>query len=130
MSCSYGICCWTNITSENEKQIYNLHILNLILKLCVHGEMYSIQQCGMKFVSDLRQVGSFNRVLRFPPPIKLTKCNTFGMIYNSYHRSYNVSTKKYMETKSNGQYARLRYGLLYLFRCLYLSKLEVNKYQR
>ena len=26
----------------------------------------------IKFVSDLRQVGSFLRVLRFPPPIKLT----------------------------------------------------------
>ena len=25
-----------------------------------------------KFVSDLRQVGGFLRVLRFPPPIKLT----------------------------------------------------------
>jgi hypothetical protein len=44
--------------------------------------------------------------------------------------TYNVSTKKYMETKSNGQYAKLRYGLLYIFRCMYLSKLEVNKYQR
>ena len=26
----------------------------------------------IKFVSDLRQVGDFLRVLRFPPPIKLT----------------------------------------------------------
>jgi hypothetical protein len=26
----------------------------------------------IKFVSDLRQVGGFLRVLRFPPPIKLT----------------------------------------------------------
>jgi len=25
-----------------------------------------------KFISDLRQVGGFLRVLRFPPPIKLT----------------------------------------------------------
>ena len=25
-----------------------------------------------KFVSDLRQVGGFLRVLRFPPPIKMT----------------------------------------------------------
>jgi hypothetical protein len=27
----------------------------------------------IKFVSDLRQVGGFLRVLRFPPPIKLTR---------------------------------------------------------
>ena len=34
--------------------------------------MYSIQHNVIKFVSDLRQVGSFLRELRFPPPIKLT----------------------------------------------------------
>ena len=32
----------------------------------VHGEVYSIQHYGIKFVSDLQQVGGF------PPPIKLT----------------------------------------------------------
>ena len=36
------------------------------------GEVYSIQQYVIKFVSDLRQAGGFLRVLRFPPPIKLT----------------------------------------------------------
>ena len=34
-------------------------------------EVYSIQHYVRKFVSDLRQVGGFLRVLRFPPPIKL-----------------------------------------------------------
>ena len=38
----------------------------------VHGEVYSIQHYVIKFVSDLRHVGGFLRVLRFPPPIKLT----------------------------------------------------------
>ena len=38
----------------------------------VHGEVYSIQHCVIKFVSDLRQVSDFLRVLRCPPPIKLT----------------------------------------------------------
>jgi hypothetical protein len=38
----------------------------------VHGEVYSIQHYVIKFVSDLRQAGGFLRVLRFPPPIKLT----------------------------------------------------------
>jgi hypothetical protein len=38
-----------------------------------HGEVHSIQHCLIKFVSDLRQVGGFLRVLRFPAaPIKLT----------------------------------------------------------
>jgi hypothetical protein len=38
----------------------------------VHGEVYSIQYYVIKFISDLRQVGGFLRVLRFPPIIKLT----------------------------------------------------------
>jgi hypothetical protein len=37
----------------------------------VHGKVYSIQYV-IKFVSDVRQVGGFLRILRFPPPIKLT----------------------------------------------------------
>jgi hypothetical protein len=36
------------------------------------GEVYSMQHYVTKYVSDLRQVGSFLRVLRFSPPIKLT----------------------------------------------------------
>ena len=35
------------------------------------AEVFSIQHYVIKFVSDLRQVGGFLRVLRFPPPIKL-----------------------------------------------------------
>ena len=38
----------------------------------VHGEVYSMQHYVIKFVSDLRQIGGFLQVLRFPPPIKLT----------------------------------------------------------
>jgi hypothetical protein len=38
----------------------------------IHGEVNSIQNYVIKFVSDLRQVSGFPRVLRFPPPIKLT----------------------------------------------------------
>jgi hypothetical protein len=37
----------------------------------VHGEEYSMQHNVIKFVSDLRQVGGFVRVLQFSPPIKL-----------------------------------------------------------
>ena len=34
--------------------------------------MYSIQHVVIKFAIDLRQVGSFLWVFRFPPPIKMT----------------------------------------------------------
>jgi hypothetical protein len=33
----------------------------------VHGEVYSIPHYMIKLVSDLRQVGGFLHVLRFPP---------------------------------------------------------------
>jgi hypothetical protein len=42
-----------------------------------NGMVHSMQHYVIKFVSDLRQVGGFMRVLRFPPPIKLT-----ATIYN------------------------------------------------
>jgi hypothetical protein len=38
----------------------------------VHEEVYSMQHYVIQFVSDLRQIGGFLRVLRCPPPIKLT----------------------------------------------------------
>ena len=37
-----------------------------------HGKVYSMQHYVIKFVNDLREVGSFLRVLRFSPLIKLT----------------------------------------------------------
>ena len=38
----------------------------------VHDEVYSIQLYVIKFISDMRQVGGFPRVLRFPPSLKVT----------------------------------------------------------
>ena len=38
----------------------------------VRGEVYSVQRYVIKFASDLRQVGGFLWVFRFPLPIKLT----------------------------------------------------------
>jgi hypothetical protein len=35
-----------------------------------HIEVYSIQHCVKKFVSDLGQIGGFLRLFWFPPPIK------------------------------------------------------------
>jgi hypothetical protein len=40
----------------------------------VHGEVYSNQHDVIKFVSDLRQVSGFLRVLQFPPTIKVVTC--------------------------------------------------------
>jgi hypothetical protein len=48
-----------------------MHISTKVL-FPIHGKVFSIQQYVIKFVCDLRQVGSFLRVLRFPPQIKLT----------------------------------------------------------
>jgi hypothetical protein len=44
-------------------------------RLCCVFEYRSgrgVQRYLRKFVSDLRQIGGFLRVLQFPPPIKLT----------------------------------------------------------
>jgi hypothetical protein len=38
----------------------------------IYGEVYSIQNYVIKFISDLGQVGGFHWVLQFSPPIKLT----------------------------------------------------------
>ena len=38
----------------------------------VHDEVFSIQHYVLKFVRDLPHTSGFLRVLRFPPPIKLT----------------------------------------------------------
>jgi hypothetical protein len=53
-----------------------------------YGEVYSIQHCVIKLVSDLRQVSDFLRVVWFPPPIKLTDvdvsfCATLSFLITS-----------------------------------------------
>ena len=59
--------------SWNYNYLCNQRLLPQILSSNpVHGEVYSIQHYVIKFVSNLRQVGYSLRVLRFPPPIKLT----------------------------------------------------------
>ena len=44
---------------------------NVVSSNPAYGKVYSIQYYVIKFVNDLRQVGGFLHVLRFPPPIKL-----------------------------------------------------------
>ena len=41
-----------------------------------HVELYSTQHYVIKFISDLRQIGGFLRVLRFLPPIELNATKT------------------------------------------------------
>jgi hypothetical protein len=43
-----------------------------LLVFNANGEEYSGQHYMIQFVSDLWQVDGFHRVLRLPPPIKLT----------------------------------------------------------
>jgi len=47
-------------------------ITKVVSSHSAHGEVYSIQLYVINFFSNLRQVGGFLRVLRLPPPIKLT----------------------------------------------------------
>ena len=51
----------------------------------VHGEVYSIQHYWIKFVSDLRQVGGFLRVLLFPPSTKPTSTISLKYCGVKYH---------------------------------------------
>jgi hypothetical protein len=62
---------------SNQIKLYNSRLHNIHKnRRCEFkprsGEGYSIQHYVIKFVSDLRQVDGFLRVIRFPPPIKLT----------------------------------------------------------
>ena len=47
-------------------------ITNVVSSNPAYGELYLIQHYVIKFVSDMQQVDGFLRILRFPPPIKLT----------------------------------------------------------
>ena len=73
---------WTKvIRGLSQSKQYDIWIYNYLWTQCLsthivslnpaHGEVYSIQHCVIKFVSDLWQVGGFLWVLWFPPPIKL-----------------------------------------------------------
>ena len=47
-------------------------ITNILSSNSAHGEVCSLELYVIKFVSDLRHVGDFHRVLIFPSSIKLT----------------------------------------------------------
>jgi len=48
---------------------------NVVSSNPVHGEVYSIQHYVIKFVSDLRQVGGFLRVLQILLKVALNRIN-------------------------------------------------------
>ena len=79
----------------------------------VHGEVYSIQHCVIKFVNDLRQVGGFLRVLRFPPPIKWPPWYNWYIVERGF--------KHHKPTHS------IIWGERWLFALLILMKLLTNK---
>ena len=54
------------------------------------GEVYSIQHYVIKFVSDLRQVDGFLRVLQFPPPIKLVAMILLKVALNTKIKSNQI----------------------------------------
>ena len=64
--------------SSIDKLLDSLHVQSVLITTKVvssnpvHGEVNLIQHYVIKFVSELRQVGGFLRLLPFPPPIKLT----------------------------------------------------------
>ena len=49
------------------REVY--HVKRFMVTFCSN---YSIQHYVIKFVRDLRQIGDFLRILRFPLPIQLT----------------------------------------------------------
>ena len=63
-----------NLKSQIVVSLVVPHLHVFITKVVIsnpdHSQVYSIQHYVIKFVSDLRQVGGFLRVRRFPPPLK------------------------------------------------------------
>jgi hypothetical protein len=88
-----------------------------------HCEVYSIQHYVIKFVSDLRQVGGFLRVHRFPPPIKQINIReNEGAINNRQSRETgNIGYTRH-KTKTNETSAKIYIsGLLQANICYHLT---------
>ena len=82
------VCSFRFTDSDYSFGIFKLWLHTTIIYMFSIDFLYSIQHYVIKFVSDFRQVGGFLRVLRFPPPIKLTARYNFShilMIEKSIH---------------------------------------------
>jgi hypothetical protein len=56
----------------------------------VELESYSIRHYVIKFLDDLRQVGGYLQVIRFPPPIKLTRTTNIVESGVKHHKQTNI----------------------------------------
>jgi hypothetical protein len=74
-----------------------MHITtNVVSSNPAQGDVYSIQHYVIKFVSDLRQVGGYLRLLRFPPPIKLTPQYNWNIVESDIkHHKPNPLKKRF-----------------------------------
>jgi len=68
---------------------YISYLTKVVCSNPVHGEVYSIQQYVIKFVSDLRQAGGF---LRFPPSKNLPPRYSWNIVKSGVkHHKPNIS---------------------------------------
>ena len=70
-------------------------ITTTVVSLNPAQERYKIQHYVIKFVSYLRQIGGFLRVLRFPPPIKLTARYNWNIVESGVKQHKPNQTKLY-----------------------------------
>ena len=70
----------------------------------VHGEVYLIQHYVIKFVSYLRQVGGFLRVLRCPPPKKLITTILLKYFFKMALSTINLNKKRWGLTSFMDKY--------------------------
>ena len=75
----------------------------------IHGEVYSIQNCVIKFVSDLRQIGGFLQVLRFPPPIKLTAMIITEILLRKLNTEPSIGASHQVSVQLAKQFQRRRF---------------------
>ena len=62
-------------------------ITNAVSSNLADDEVYSIQHYVINIANDLRQVGGYRRVLRFPPQIKVTNITNIMLkvLFNIIH---------------------------------------------
>ena len=91
----------------------------------VHGEVYSIQIYVIKFLSDLRQVGGFLRILRFPSPIKLTTTNNRNIVESGVQ--HHKPTKPTNQKRVGTLYPKQRANITRLYQSPYFSSVRNNR---
>jgi hypothetical protein len=74
----------TGVPEKNQLPVESVPItIKAVLSSPVHGEVYSMQHYVIKFVSDLRQVGGFLRVLNLTSLAKATRVGEKAMVFNN-----------------------------------------------